>query len=299
MSSGSGSTIEHQPSKTAMGVALLRAVAALDEREEIRGQDNLAEIFLIEQWRGALKGPTMRESIVKRVLFPGAYEYILARTAFIDSIMEQALREDIPQIVFLGAGYDSRAYRFKNLIKQTTIFEVDAPATQQSKRELLHKANIGVPEQVVFVPVNFNSESLKTALFDGGFAAGQRTLFIWEGVTMYLSADVVDDTLRFIKSESSEGSLVCFDYGSHWPEMLDAYGVKELREFHEANAPGEPLQFGIERDKIESFLSERGYEIVDHLTATDIEKRFLTFRDGSTAGRIPALICFALASVKA
>ncbi len=290
-------TIENQSSKTAMGVAFLRAVAALDEREEIRGGDDLAEVFLIEQWRGALKDRTIRESIARKVLFPGAYEYILARTAFIDGIVKDALQNNISQIVFLGAGYDSRPYRFKNLINQTTIFELDAPATQQTKRELLRKANIVVPEQVVFVPVNFNSESLGDALHGAGFVADQRTLFIWEGVMMYLSADVVDDTLSFIKSDSSADSLVCFDYGSHWPEMLDAYGVKELYQFHEAHAPGEPLRFGIERGKIEPFLSERGFRIVDHLKATDIEKRYLTLRDGSSAGRIPALICFALASV--
>ena len=291
------STIEHQPSKTAMGVAFLRAIAALDEREEIRGRDDLAEVFLIEQWRGALKDRTTRESIAGKVLFPGAYEYILARTAFIDGIVKEALQGDIPQMVFLGAGYDSRAYRFRHLIKQTRIFELDASATQQSKRELLRKANIIVPEQVVFVPVNFNSGSLSDALYGAGFVAGQRTLFVWEGVTMYLPADVVDDTLSFIKSDSPAGSLVCFDYGSHWPERPDAYGVKELYRFHETYAPGEPLRFGIERGRIEPFLSERGFEVVDHLTAADIEKRYLTLRDGSTAGRIPALICFALASV--
>jgi methyltransferase (TIGR00027 family) len=295
--SEASSTIQNQPSKTAMGVAFLRAVAALDEREEIRGWDNLAEIFLIEQWRGALKDRTIREAIAKKVLYPGAYEYILARTAFVDGIIDRALRENIPQIVFLGAGYDSRPYRFRNFIKQTHIFELDAPATQQSKRELLRKADIVVPQQVVFVPINFSSESLKDALFGAGFTASQKTLFIWEGVTMYLSTDAIDDTLRSIRSVSAPGSLVFFDYHSLWAEMVDAYGVKELRQFHETNAPGEPLQFGIERGKIESFLSERGYEIVDHLTATDVENRYLTLRDGSVAGRIPELLCFAHASV--
>lgn len=291
------STIEHQPSKSAMGVAFMRAVAALEEREEIRGPDNLAEVFLIEEWRAALKDRMLRESIAKKFHPPGAYEYILARTAFVDAIVEQALREKVPQIVFLGAGYDSRAYRFRNLIGQTTIFELDASATQQHKREMLSKADIVVPDQVVFVPVNFNFESLKDALFGAGFADGKKTLFIWEGVTMYLSADTVDHTLRFIRINSSPGSAVFFDYHSQWPEMLDAYGVKELKQFHDTHASGEPYRFGIERGKIESFLPERGYKIVNHLTSRDMERRYLTLRDGTIAGRIPELLCFAHASV--
>ncbi len=288
-----------QPSKSAMAVAFLRAVAAMDEREEIRGRDNLAEAFLAEQLQTALKNRTMRESVTRRFLYPGAYEYILARTTFIDSMMERALPEKVPQVVFLGAGYDSRAYRFKDLIKQTRIFELDIPATQRSKREFLKKADIPIPPQVTFIPIDFRSRSLSKALFDADFAKGQRTLFVWEGVTMYLPAAAIDNTLGFIASNSAAGSMLFFDYHTRWPEMMDAYGVKELFEFHETNAPGEPLQFAVERDKIETFLSERGYETIDHLTAADIERRHLTLRDGSIAGRIPALLCFVVASVSA
>jgi O-methyltransferase involved in polyketide biosynthesis len=116
---------------------------------------------------------------------------------------------------------------------------------------------------------------------------------------MYLPESVIDDTLKFISSNSATGSTLFFDYHARWPEMVDAYGVKELFEFHKTNAPAEPLRFAIERGGIETFLSERGFEAIDHLTASDVERRCLTLRDGSVAGRIPALLCFVVASVSA
>ncbi len=290
-------SVENQPSETAMGVATARAYAAVDEREEIRGSDYLAQIFISEDRKRALTDSAIRQWVIKNYLPPGVYEYHIARTAYFDQIMKQALRENIPQIVFLGAGYDSRPYRFKDLIVDTKIFELDIHTTQQRKRELLRQANITIPEQLVYISINFNTDSLKDVLFTAGFNKNQKTLFIWEGVTYYLPDEVVDDTLSFIKSNSQAGSSVCFDYNSLSPEMSDAYGVKELKEFMKSESPAEPLQFGIEEGKIKWFLSERGYEIISHLTAEDMERKYLTLHDGSTAGKVPAFHCFVHASV--
>jgi methyltransferase (TIGR00027 family) len=283
-------SVEQQPSETAMAVATLRALAASDEREEIRGADYLAEIFLTEESKKILKDLNIREWVLKNQIPPGLYEYLIARTAWFDHLVARALRENIPQIVFLGAGYDSRSYRFKDLIRETRIFELDIHTTQQRKKELLHQANVPIPEQVVFVTINFNTDTLQEVLTKAGFDKNQKTLFIWEGVTFYLPAGVVDDTLSFVKSNSPVGSGICFDY-------TDANAVEKLREDRRSTNPGEPIQFGIEEGKIESFLAERGYQIIDHLTATDMERKYLTLRDGSLVGNAPARYCFVYASV--
>ena len=68
---------------------------------------------------------------------PGAYEFMIERTAFFDQIVRDALVRNLPQIVFLGAGYDTRPYRFKDLVLDTRIFELDAPPTQFRKRKVL------------------------------------------------------------------------------------------------------------------------------------------------------------------
>lgn len=289
-------SVEQQPSQTAIGVALARAMAAIEKREEIRGHDYLAEIFLPENMKASLKGTTMtNEVILSRT--PGMYEYIIARTAYFDVIVEQALRENISQIVFLGAGFDTRAYRFNDLIDKTKIFELDIHSTQEHKIKLLHQNNVTIPKQLTFVPINFNTETLDDVLFKFGYKKDQTNLFVWEGVIYYLSPEAVDNTLSFIKKSSSTGSTVCFDYSVFWREMLDAYGVKELIETMKRDHSGEPNRFGIERGKMELFLTERGYSIIDHVKAEEMERKFLTLQNGSLAGNVVGIFCFAHASI--
>jgi methyltransferase (TIGR00027 family) len=183
------------------------------------------------------------------------------------------------------------------LIKDTEVFELDIHTTQQRKIELLQQNNISTPRQLSYVPINFNTETLDDVLFNAGYKKDKKNIFIWEGVTYYLSPAAVDDTLNFIKSTSSVGSTVCFDYSALWPEMLEAYGVKKLMETMRNEYSGENTRFGIERGKIKSFFIKRGYKIIDHLTAGEMERRYLTLRDGSLAGNVVGIFCFAQASV--
>ncbi|HET6488315.1 MAG TPA: class I SAM-dependent methyltransferase, partial [Syntrophales bacterium] len=207
-------SVETRPSETALGAAILRFLATLDPREEIAGPDTLAEIFIPEDRRDSLKEPMIRQWAMKNRIPPGMYEFMIARTAFFDRLVQGALRENIPQIVFLGAGYDSRPYRFKELIRDTRIFELDIEPTQQHKIALLHRAGIPIPDPLVFVSINFNTDNIGDALFRTGFEKNKKSLFVWEGVTPYLSAKVVDETLSIIASISPAGSLIGFDYES-------------------------------------------------------------------------------------
>ena len=288
--------LQEDPSQTAMGVTVWRALAAVDEREEIRGNDFMAEIFLSDNVKATLKN-TIRARKMLTTQTPGMYEYIISRTAYFDNIYEKALRDNISQVVFLGAGYDTRPYRFKHLIKDTKIFELDIQTTQQNKLKLLQQNNIPKPDQLTYVSINFNTDTFEDVLLRAGYRKGQKNLFIWEGVTYHILHQAVDNTLHFIKSTSASHSSVCFDYSTYWPEMWNTYGVKELLETMRTLHPGEGSKFSIERGKIESFLSERGYKLIDHLTAEEIEKKYLMLKDGSSAGKIVGIFCFAQASI--
>src|SRR5512136_2609445 len=188
-----GEAVEDQPSEIARGAALLRALAAVDEREEIRGPDYLAEIFLAENRQSSLKDPAIKEWLIKNYLPYGVYAYSIARTAYFDHVVEQSLRDNVPQIVFLGAGYDSRPYRFSALIGESRIFEVDDCTTQKRKKELLQQANITIPGQLIYIPVSDNKDSLKDILLHAGFDTNKLSLFVCEGITYYLSATEVDE----------------------------------------------------------------------------------------------------------
>jgi methyltransferase (TIGR00027 family) len=290
-------SIETRPSETAMGAAILRFLATLDPREEIAGPDTLAEIFVPEDRRASLREPMIRQWAMKNRIPPGMYEFMIARTAFFDQVVQRALSEDLPQIVFLGAGYDSRSYRFTGMIRNTRIFELDIQPTQRRKMALLHQAGISIPDQLVFVSINFNTDSMEQRLSQAGFDRNRKSLFVWEGVTPYLSAEVVDETLKTIASISPAGSLIGFDYESQLPERSNDPVMKQIREYMRKQHPDEPILFGVKDGEIESFLSSRGYQIEDHLNSTDMEKRFLSLHDSTPAEKIPVLFCLVLASV--
>jgi methyltransferase (TIGR00027 family) len=283
-------SLADQPSDSAMGVALFRALAARDEREEIRGQDFLAEKFLPREYQAMLDNPAAREWIKGKA--PGSYEFFLARTAFFDGVVREALRDNLPQIVLLGAGYDSRPYRFRDLLRETRIFELDIASTQQRKRQLLERAGVAIPPSVAFVGVDFARDNLRDVLFAAGFDRSRRTLFEWEGVMYYLTAEAVDQTLALVRSCSPTGSVLCFDYLADAPDMLHRYGVAESQALMRDTYHAEPLQFRIAEGTIAAFLAERGYSILEHLATSGMEKKYLTLRSGEPAGK--ALACFAL-----
>jgi methyltransferase (TIGR00027 family) len=288
-------SVEDRPSESALTVAFCRALATYEEREEIRGPDNLAGLFLAEEGKKPLKDPAARKWLIEK--FGGTYEYFIARTVYGDRVFQQALRERTPQIVFLGAGYDTRPHRFRELIQRTRIFELDALPTQQRKREMLGRADVDAPPQLVYVPINFEKETMAQALFNAGFDRSQKTLFVWEGVTYYLTPDAVDATFAFVRDNSPAGSTICFDYMIQAPDVQDRYGVKAVFEAWRRAYSSERVQFGIDEGCIDTFLSRRGYRLLENLTPEQIEKRFLTLRDGTLAGRAVALFNLALAEV--
>jgi len=293
-------SVQEQASGTAMWCVLMRALSAAETREGIKGGDYLAEIFLPDNQRALLKTPAQREWAIKRQP-PGMYAYLIARTFYFDHIVEQALRENIPQIVMLGTGYDSRAYRFQKMAKETRFFELDTLPTLQHKKELLQKANIPIPKNVIFVPIDFNKDTFEEVFFKAGYDKNKKTLFIWEGVTEYLDSKAIDTTLRFVKASSPAGSTVCFDYEAPWYglEGDELTALQELGDFWKQNFPREPSDWTIEAGEVNSFLSDRGYKVVDHLQAKedDIQRKYFTFRDSLAIGRVPAIFGLVNASV--
>jgi len=292
------SSPDEHASGTAMATAFMRALAASDPRKEIQGRDYLAEVFLLEEQRKPLNDQALRTRVMQNKLTPGAYEFMIARTAFFDQIVEQALKENIAQIVFLGAGYDSRPYRFGNLIQDTIIFELDTRPTLQRKQECLRRARISVSKHINYVIINFDTDNLADRLIEAGYHREKRTLFIWEGVTFYLRAEVVNDLLTILKSNSPAGSSICFDYAALSAEALNEEGAKEIKKLMRSHYSHEPTRFGIGAGEIESFLASKDLEIIEHLTAAEMNERYLFGAGYHDMGKVPSLFCLVHAQVK-
>ncbi len=182
----------------------------------------------------------------------------------------------------MGAGYDTRAYRFQDLLGKTKIYEVDIQPTQKRKIDILQENKIKIPEQIYFVSINFETENLDEVLLKAGFNNNAKTLYIWEGVTYYLTIDTIKKTLNFIHSHSSKASIVCFDY---------------LAEKIDSMSAAEPYQFIIGKEELKILLSEYGLEIIEHIDSKEMEKRYLTLKDGTLAEESLTHFCFVTAMV--
>lgn len=170
-----------------------------------------------------------------------------------------------------------------------------ALATQQPKIDILTPKKVAVRPEFVFVPIDFNRHSLADALFGAGYVENQKSLFLWEGVTMYLTVEAVGSTLAFVRASTTGGSIVAFDYiyASVLRRQNRYYGEKEI--FDTVSKAGEGWTFGIEEGAIGGFLAERGFELLSHYTPSELEKRYLMADDGTLFGRINGTHCLAIA----
>jgi methyltransferase (TIGR00027 family) len=209
---------------------------------------------------------------------PGSVGIVLARSRYIDDCLRDCLAEGIEQLVILGAGYDSRAYRFEALKDAVKVFEVDHPATQNAKIRRLTSLLGSLPNHVRFVPVDFAREDTACRLFERGYGRTARTMFIWEGVSYYLSPEAVDRVLAFVAGNSAEGSSMVFDYFvriSADKAAESGISLKKLDQIAQsARRQGEPVIFRLQTESVGEFLSSRGFQLKANVTALDLKKLY-------------------------
>lgn len=252
---------------TAEGVALFRALESMRPEGERRCYDPMAREFL-NAWFQLVCRSRVRSGIAR--IYIGfrhgrAAMHIVARTTYIDYRLQVSMDEGLEQLVILGAGFDSRAYRFDGLKGgKVKVFEVDHPATQKRKVERVKRILGGLPGYVAYVPVDFERETLEQRLVESGYDPALKTMFIWEGVVMYLPPESVDETLAFIAENSGIGSSVIFDYIYESLVIGTDQDAKAWRAYLERI--GEPPKFGIRQGSIEEFLSCRGLTLIEEWT---------------------------------
>jgi methyltransferase (TIGR00027 family) len=215
------------------------------------------------------------------------YEYVIARTRYFDAVFMEALEHGFDQIVIFGAGFDSRAIRFSKLNKGTKVFELDAPITQQEKLRAYQVKKLVIPDNLVFVPINFNKESLPDKMAQAGFVAGRKSLFLLEAVTMYLPQEAVESTFHFIEGVAGRGSLIAFDYiyASVLRKENKYYGERETSLKTLAKV-GEEWIFALEEGEDECFLERHGFSLKDHSGKPELEDRYFKNSKGVIVGKI-------------
>lgn len=273
-------------SKTAMLIASLRALACYEEDPPIHGDDYMAEMFLPDEKRIPLKAIENRP-VIKKAIPDGLYEYVIARTKYFDELFLRYLNLHIPQIVFLGAGYDSRAYRFKNQINNSVIYEVDTPATQEMKLQILKDNDVKIHNNVMYVATDLEKNELFQKLYNAGFQSSLQTLYIWEGVTFYLTPKSVDSMLSLLKQHSSSESILSFDFQHRDNEnTLINTGLKD-----------ENVKFGLNTQECNKYLHGLGYSVIEKLNSEEMCNRYLTMTDGKRFGNVKSIMNIVTAQV--
>jgi methyltransferase (TIGR00027 family) len=210
--------------------------------------------------------------IVERVLdgaAPGARAAGIARTKWIDDEVTAALT-DAKQLVLLGAGFDTRAFRLP-AARRASIFELDHPETSCVKQAALKK-NGPLPERVRFITLDFNRQSVAEVLAQAGFDKTQPACFVWEGVTNYLTAEAVDTVLHQV-GKAAPGSILLFTYIDRGvienPGRF--FGARKLMARLESY--GEPWTFGFCPEELSAYLAARGFQLLDNLSVAEVWRR--------------------------
>jgi methyltransferase (TIGR00027 family) len=246
------------PSRTALMVAAYRARATAKPSR-----------LCDDPWASGIAGDEGYE-VARRYdeAFVHMELWVALRTAFIDERVRQLTSPagGIPQVVLLGAGFDTRAARLART--GVRFFEVDREETQALK--LARLASLaGYPvTNASYVTCDFEREDFLERLAGSGYRADQPALFIWEGVTPYLTDLAVRATLRRIAEGADPGSVVVFDHLRRRIVSGDGHDPKDEQSRAFVADLGEPLQFGV--DYPLPLLYEEGFRRVRMLTFDEV-----------------------------
>lgn len=268
-----------RPSATAQWTTLARALELDRPAPQRIVTDHYAPVFLTPTYRAVLQalrvgGPLVRRA--ERVDVAGLAAFVLCRHAFIDDHLLRSLTDGAQQVVVLGAGYDARAYRFADQIGERPVFEVDLAPLSRRKAAIVqkHRALFGAT-RVRRVEIDFRRDSLDERLRSAGFVVGARTFVVWEGVSMYLSADAVSATLRTLSQVCGAGSALAMDF---WYRLDGAGAADQVRRIgaQTIRLIGEPVTFGLHPQAAPEFLQQHGFEVTDLAESTELAARYAT-----------------------
>lgn len=253
------------PSKTAIWVAAGRAIGAKHPNELYRNPDYLAIKFVGPRERAILSDYPLDaldmdyETAMRTIRDPDMVRSVNLRTRYFDAALHEALGLNIRQIVILGAGLDSRGYRFADRHGNARFFEVDQPSTQEYKKMRVKEIFGALPPQVRYVPVDFTKDDLLTQLTKAGYAPQDPTLFIWEGVSYYLPEQAVRATLQFVRNHSAPRSRIAFDYVGSGHDNINNPNSRYSKW-------GEPWLFGFPGERASEYVRREGLEVVSDET---------------------------------
>ena len=278
---------EARPSKTALRVALRRAAHQLYYPQPLVFDDPIAVPILGTTYAEELRRTPTRPD---RPFSVGLRAFLVARSRYAEDTLARAVAQGITQYVLLGAGLDTFAHR--NPYAQLRVFEVDHPATQQWKRELLETSALPPPANLTYAPVDFERQSLPEQLHSVGFNPAVPTFFAWLGVVPYLTLEAFRSTIAFITAQPT-GTGVVLDYSQPRSALPFLEKLAHDSLASRVQLAGEPFQLFFTPTEIAAELVSNGaaFRNVEDIGSAEINTRYFANRTDNlkllgSAGRL-------------
>lgn len=259
---------DNGPSRTALLTAYARAYHQIADRPLIFTDPLAARLLGVTAEE--LTEPGTADSLGLAVADRSRRLFFAARARFAEDAVAAAVATGVRQVVILGAGLDTFAYR--NTLPDLRVFEVDHPATQAWKRERLTAAGIDRPETLTFVSVDFETQTLATRLESSGFERTDPAVFVWLGVVFYLTPTAAHATLEYIAGQAGRVEVI-FDYLE--PAVSDEDRAYQQIRADRLAAAGEPVFSYFTPDGLAAQLRALGFTDFDDRSGTDLVAGYL------------------------
>jgi methyltransferase (TIGR00027 family) len=267
-------------SRTALRVAIRRAAHQVLDRPLVLDDPYAIRILPPEAAAEIGRDPEREQRPFNRAL----RSFMAVRSRFAEDEFAEAVRRGVRQYVALGAGLDTFAWRNPHRDAGVRIFEVDHPATQSWKQELLANAGLTTPPGTTYVPVDFERQSLADCLCGAGLRTDIPAFFSWLGVVPYLTMEAFRGTLQFF-GRMAAGSGVVFDYALP-REAVDEISRLAFDEMaSRVSSIGEPFQLAFMPRDLEREFEAIGWKVATELDSAAIRQRFFGGRADAPAGR--------------
>jgi len=265
--------------KTGYGVAAGRAMMMLYPKEKRLFEDPYSEKLLSPVYQfyiWLMRNPKKRDSLMKKgeKSTPGIMGWFFCRDRYVDDILTECLeKKEVETVVNLGAGNDCRAY-YTPVIEKLPYFEVDHPTVIKKKMKKMEKILGKLPDNVVYVPIDFQKQSFDVELKNAGYNLTSKTLFIWEAVTQYISEEANNSTFRYI-GQAAPGSKLVFSYviKSILEGKYSNDGIKKLaKRFTKKNNP--LFITGFYPAEMKDYLSKYSLSLIEDIDSVEMQDRY-------------------------
>ena len=269
---------------TSVGVAWVRATGMLYPKEKRLFEDPYSEKLLPPFYKFFIflqRSPKINDAIVRsrEKSTSGIMGWMFCRFRYIDDVLKDSIaKKEIETVVNLGVGMDCRAYYIPG-IESIRYFEVDHPSVIKQKKAKMEKILGKLPGHVIYVPVDFEKQSLDTELKKAGYNLTSKTLFISEGVTQYISKEANDSTLKYV-AQAAPGSKIVFTY------ILKSFiegknihdGIKAMYKY--MRKKDNPLWiYGLDPNDIGDYLSKYSLSLIEDIGSEEMEERYMKLVD--------------------